>query len=243
MANPYDNEFGITIEDLGRLTCLDNNITEKMYQTQIKEDFDVKYPDRLICTKILMEEFGAVKGLLSKLQVDPEIGISDLEVHKRQQIFGINEDTKVKIRGLCELIMDNFEDKINQILLVACIVSIIIGLIKEGFPDGLVDGISIAFALIIITVVSSFNNFISERKLKHLVEINNVKRPVMVLRSGIEKQYNVSDLVVGDIYQIKAGSEVPAESVLIRGKRMLIDESAITGESVYKEKIPSTYEN
>jgi magnesium-transporting ATPase (P-type) len=78
--------------------------------------------------------------------------------------------------------MENFEDKINQILLVAAIVSVIIGLIKEGFPDGLVDGISIALALIIITVVSSFNNYISERKLAELVEINNVKRPVCVIR-------------------------------------------------------------
>ena len=96
--------------------------------------------------------------------------------------FGRNEDPEVKIRGLCELIMENFEDKINQILLVAAIVSVIIGLIKEGFPDGLVDGISIAFALIIITVVSSANNYISERKLATLVEINNVKRPVNVIR-------------------------------------------------------------
>ena len=78
--------------------------------------------------------------------------------------------------------MENFEDKINQILLVAAIVSVIIGLIKEGFPEGLVDGISIALALIIITVVSSFNNYVSERKLATLVRINNVKRPVTIIR-------------------------------------------------------------
>ena len=67
-------------------------------------------------------------------------------------------------------------------MLVAAIVSIVIGLIKEGFPDGLVDGVSIAMALVIITVVSSINNLISERKLAKLVLLNNVKRPVMVIR-------------------------------------------------------------
>ena len=65
--------------------------------------------------------------------------------------------------------MDNFKDKINQILLIAAIVSIVIGLIKEGFPDGLVDGISIVIALVIITVISSFNNYRSEAKLAKLI--------------------------------------------------------------------------
>lgn len=214
-----------------------------MYNSQIDQQFNVKYPERLMCTRILMEEFGANEGLLTKLESNAQTGISSPEVKKRQNAFGINEDPKVKIRGLCELIMENFEDKINQILLVAAIVSVIIGIIKEGFPDGLVDGISIAFALLIITVVSSANNYVSERKLARLVEISSVKRPVTVIRDSAEHLISVCDLVVGDIYLIKAGSEVPAESVLIKGKRMLIDESALTGESIYKEKVPANTQN
>jgi len=65
--------------------------------------------------------------------------------------------------------MENFEDRINQILLLAAIVSIIIGCIKEGFPEGLVDGVSIMLALTIISVVNSVNNYISERKLRDLI--------------------------------------------------------------------------
>jgi len=65
--------------------------------------------------------------------------------------------------------MENFEDRINRILLLAAIVSIIIGCIKEGFPEGLVDGVSIMLALTIISVVNSVNNYISERKLRDLI--------------------------------------------------------------------------
>jgi len=59
--------------------------------------------------------------------------------------------------------MENFEDRINQILLGAAAVSIVIGLVKEGFPDGLTEGLSICLALVIIITVSSANNYSSER--------------------------------------------------------------------------------
>ena len=73
---------------------------------------------------------------------------------------------------MCELILENFEDPINQILLAAAIVSIIIGCIKDGFPNGLIDGISIFIALIIISVVNSVNNIVSEKKLRDLICIS-----------------------------------------------------------------------
>ncbi len=73
---------------------------------------------------------------------------------------------------MCELILDNFEDPINQILLAAAIVSIIIGCIKDGFPNGLIDGISIFVALFIISAVNSVNNIVSEKKLRDLICIS-----------------------------------------------------------------------
>ena len=73
---------------------------------------------------------------------------------------------------MCELILENFEDPINQILLAAAIVSIIIGCVKEGFPNGLIDGISIFIALFIISAVNSVNNIVSEKKLRDLICIS-----------------------------------------------------------------------
>ena len=73
---------------------------------------------------------------------------------------------------MCELILENFEDPINQILLAAAIVSIIIVCVKEGFPNGLIDGISIFIALFIISAVNSVNNIVSEKKLRDLICIS-----------------------------------------------------------------------
>jgi len=59
--------------------------------------------------------------------------------------------------------MDNFNDTINLILLAAAVVSVVIGLFKEGWPRGLIEGISIMIALVIIITVTSANNWVSER--------------------------------------------------------------------------------
>lgn len=67
--------------------------------------------------------------------------------------------------------MENFDDKINLILLAAAAVSIVIGLIKDGWPEGLIEGISIMIALVIIIAVNSGNNWISEKQLANLVKL------------------------------------------------------------------------
>ena len=66
--------------------------------------------------------------------------------------------------------MENFEDPINIILLIAAIVSILIGVFRDGFPQGLIEGTSICIALIIIISVTSFNNWISEKQLAEMVK-------------------------------------------------------------------------
>ena len=60
------------------------------------------------------------------------------------------------------IVMENFEDPINIVLLCAAFVSVAIGLLKDGFPDGLIEGVSICIALVIIIVVGSANNYKSE---------------------------------------------------------------------------------
>ncbi len=45
------------------------------------------------------------------------------------------------------------------------------------------------------------------------------------------KRTHVDDLIVGDIVQIETGKTIPADAILIEGKDIEMDESAMTGES------------
>lgn len=100
--------------------------------------------------------------------------------------------------------MENFKDTINIILLVAAIVSLAIGILKDGFPDGLIDGASILVALGIIIVVSSGNNYISELRLAKIVASANVQ-DVKVHRGSATatEEIDTTELVVGDVISFK----------------------------------------
>ena len=67
-----------------------------------------------------------------------------------------------RIRTLFELILENFEDRILQILLLAATVSLIIGIIENGWKSGWIDGLSIYIAVVIIVTVTSGNNYLKE---------------------------------------------------------------------------------
>lgn len=71
--------------------------------------------------------------------------------------------------------MENFDDKINQILIAAALVSLLIGNIKEEFPEGMIDGSSIVVALLIIITVNSANNYSSERQLAEMLEKSTIQ--------------------------------------------------------------------
>jgi magnesium-transporting ATPase (P-type) len=96
--------------------------------------------------------------------------------------------------------MENFDDKINIILFGAAIVSIIIGLVKDGFPQGLIEGTSIMIALNIIIIVNSGNNWKAERRLADLVNLCE-KQEIAVYRNSTEPMtIDGEDLVVGDLF-------------------------------------------
>jgi Ca2+-transporting ATPase len=108
------------------------------------------------------------------IKTNLETGIDVTSTKDRKEIFGVNSFPPLKIKTLYTLVMENFKDPINIILLVAAIVSLAIGILKNGFPDGLIDGASILVALLIIIVVSSGNNYMSERRLAKIVASSNV---------------------------------------------------------------------
>ena len=65
--------------------------------------------------------------------------------------------------------------------------------------------------------------------------MNLAPKRATVLRDGVSKQIDASELVVGDIVVVKPGESIAADGIITEG-RTSIDESAITGESIPVEK-------
>ena len=135
------------------------------------------------------------------------------------------------------LVMENFKDTINIILLVAAIVSLAIGIIKDGFPKGLINGVSILIALGIIIVVSSANNYKSEQRLAKIVASSNIQTAEVYRGSETETvTVDTRELVVGDLIKFKMGEKCPADCILINGSDVKCDQCELTGEPDAFEK-------
>lgn len=135
-----------------------------------------------------------------------------------------------KIKSILELIAENFDDFINQVLCAAAVVSIIIGVVQHGLPDGLIEGTSILIALNIIIFVNSGNNYLSEKRLADLVNLSE-KQMVPVYRGSKEAvSIDANELVVGDLIDIDNGNKVPADLIMVSGQDIACVEADLTGE-------------
>lgn len=71
----------------------------------------------------------------------------------------------------------------------------------------------------------------SEKKFRKLLMLQSSIK-VKVVRDGLLDEISSWDLLAGDIVQLATGDEIPADGLYIRGEKMIVDESALTGESL-----------
>ena len=82
--------------------------------------------------------------------------------------FGTNTQRLRKIKTLWELILENFEDHILRILLLAATCSLIVGVMQHGWKAGWVEGAAIFMAVGVIISVTAGNNYIKEKQFQKL---------------------------------------------------------------------------
>jgi Mg2+-importing ATPase len=63
-----------------------------------------------------------------------------------------------------------------------------------------------------------------------------VGQTATVLRDGVEREVPVREVVVGDVIHLKAGDLVPADARLLSTRDLFVNEAALTGESLPREK-------
>lgn len=67
-----------------------------------------------------------------------------------------------------ELVLENFEDKILRILLLAATAALFIGVVQHGWRAGWVEGAAIYFAVAVIVAVTAGNNYMKELQFQKL---------------------------------------------------------------------------
>lgn len=164
--------------------------------------------------------------VIKELNTNINIGLTTSEVKKRQEKYGPNELKQKKKKTIFKMVMEQLTDKMIIILLIASILSFLLGEKIEGFV--------ILFIIAINIVIS----VVQEKKASDALEaLRNMNAPhSVVLRNGKKEKILAKDLVPGDIIYLEAGNIIPADVRFIEGHDILVDESALTGESVAVEK-------
>ena len=186
-----------------------------------------------------------VSKLLSELKTDPEVGITDSNFNEREDAFGSNRVFVEPVPPFCHYVWEALKDLMVRILILAAIVSIVLGCtFSEDPKKDWVDGVSIVIAVLIVVLVGSITDYQKEQKFHELNEVQSEGTKYKLIRHGQPEDHVSDDLLVGDLIMINYGDIMAADILLIEGNGIKMDESALTGESdaMKKEKFDKCLE-
>ena len=162
-----------------------------------------------------------VEEALGALSVDPEQGLDDAAVRERRGRAGPNRLPRPPRPGLLRIALRQFADPLVYVLLVAGVVSLLIG----NHADG-------AFILAVLALNAGLGTWQEHRAERTAASLESVVSPrVLVRRAGEVREIDSEDLVPGDLVLLEGGDAVPADLRLLETEELRADESLLTGES------------
>ena len=153
-------------------------------------------------------------------------GLTQNQAKENQKKYGKNELAEGKKKNPFILFLEQYKDFLVIILIIAAIISGVLGDIESA--------IVIFVVITINAILGTVQHIKAEQSLDSLKEMSapNAK----VIRDGEIKVVEGKDVTVGDIVVIEAGDYVCSDGRIIENASLKVDESAMTGESEPVEK-------
>ncbi|RYD03025.1 hypothetical protein N752_21685 [Desulforamulus aquiferis] len=157
-------------------------------------------------------------------------GLNENQVNERRQRYGSNILQVKEPPTLVGIFLHQFLSPLIYILLVAGVISVLLGEI--------VDAIFIFGVVLLNAIIGTVQEWNAEKSAAALQ--NLLKVVVVARRDGMEQEINAEDLVPGDVVLLESGNKVPADIRLIQSNQLTVDESLLTGESIARDKNPDS---
>ncbi|PSS26263.1 Calcium-transporting ATPase, endoplasmic reticulum-type like [Actinidia chinensis var. chinensis] len=180
----------------------------------------------------------SVEQCLKEYKVKLDKGLSTYEVEKRHEIYGWNELQKEKGKPLWRLVLEQFDDTLVKILLVAAFISFILAYLhgnetgESGF-EAYVEPFVIVLILVLNAIVGVWQETNAEKALEALKEMQC--ESAKVLRDGyLVPDLPARELVPGDIVELRVGDKVPADMRIasLKTSTLRVEQSSLTGEAM-----------
>ncbi|KAJ6844903.1 calcium-transporting ATPase 1, plasma membrane-type-like [Iris pallida] len=175
---------------------------------------------------------GGIDGIADKLSTSTVDGLITTEdrMKRRQDIYGINKFTESKSRSFFVFVWEALQDMTLMILGACAFVSLIVGIVMEGWPKGAHDGLGIVASILLVVFVTATSDYRQSLQFKDL-DKEKKKISMQVTRNGFRQKISIYDLLPGDIVHLAIGDQIPADGLFVSGFSLLINESSLTGES------------
>jgi Ca2+-transporting ATPase len=164
--------------------------------------------------------------VLKALSSSEQTGLSAAQVPTARERFGWNELATVAPEPAWKKFLAQFSDVVVWILFAAAVIS---GTMGEWTNTA---------AILAIVLLNAMLGFFQEAKAeKSLAALQRLAAPTAkVIRDAILASIPARELVPGDLVEIEAGDNVPADLRLLTAFAMRVEEAALTGESLPVEK-------
>lgn len=164
--------------------------------------------------------------ILTILASEAERGLQSEQLAALRAQHGPNQLTEMPPTPLWRKFAGQFQDLVIWILIAAAIVS---GALGEWS-----DALAIS-AIVLLNGLLGF--FQEERAEQALASLQKLSAPLAkVLRDGVWHSLPARELLPGDVIDLEAGDNVPADARLIQAFGLRVQEASLTGESVPVEK-------
>ena len=170
-------------------------------------------------------EKAELTDLLKQLNSDQKKGLTSQETQKRLAEYGPNELEEHKESTLMKL-LKNFYGPIPIMIEAAALLSAV----SLAWNDFVV--------IMFLLIMNALIDFLQSKKADSAISAlkASLASKSKVLRDGAWTEIDAKDLVPGDIIRLRLGDILPADIKLMEGDYLLVDEAALTGESLPVEK-------
>jgi Ca2+-transporting ATPase len=180
--------------------------------------------------------------LFQTLETNIEQGLSEDQVQARLDQFGRNTLQPPAKASLLELILEQFEDRLVQILLAVALLSAIFSALEHTKDQSLLGSFVEPLVILAILVLNAAVGVWQSQSASDSLQALQQMQPTLCtpLRDGeVKANLPASELVPGDILQLRVGDKVPADArvLQLQSSRLQVDETSLTGESVTVSKL------
>lgn len=164
---------------------------------------------------------GPISNLADFYDTDIKAGLSETQVLKNAERFGKNTFAELKPASTFSLLIEGIKSPMMLLLLSIAVLSLIFSRFLEAAV--------MVFVVLAYVFIELINKARTDRTLKQLKAL--AQPTITVIRAGKKSEIVSSELVVGDLIVLSSGVRVSADGRIIESKGLVVDESALTGES------------